>query len=481
MSWSRFSLSSAILITMLAGAGVFAAHAQSQGEAPNQDSVQNSQDQQDPLKRELPDKERFKQQKQLHQELGTAYKKWLDQDVRWIITDSEKKAFLSLSNDEERDAFIENFWRRRNPNPDSPENEYREEHYRRIAYANEHFAAGKPGWMTDRGMIYIKYGKPDSIDSHPSGGQYERPVDEGGGETSTYPFETWHYRYLDGIGDNIDIEFVDSCMCSDYHMTIDRSEKDALLHVPNGGETLYEQMGMAKKADRFKGGLENLGPGPGSSSNQSKEFDRIELYSKLEAPPEIKFKDLSLAEFLTSKKMLPGPFFPFEVRTDFVKVTDDTVLVPITLQIKNKDITFNTKDGVSKGDVSIVGRISTITDRVVQSFEDPVEAGPYPAVLEGISAAAGAVPDRHRDQGRQQPGSRGRVGAGDHGAAVRRRSPGNVFADSGRQDGAGAIEGYRGGEFHHRQYVCAAAGDDESGIAGELPSESESEFLDAGL
>jgi len=384
MSGIRFSLHSAILMAMLAGAGSVAALAQSQAPASTpsaQDSTQNQQDNQDPLKRQLSDKERFKQQKELRQEIGTAYKKWLDEDVRWIITDQEKKAFMSLSNDEERDAFIEQFWRRRNPNPDSPENEFREEHYRRIAYANEHYAAGKPGWMTDRGHIYIAFGPPDSTDSHPSGGNYERPVEEGGGETSTYPFETWHYRYLEGIGENIDIEFVDSCMCGDYHMTIDRSEKDALLHVPNGGQTLYEQMGMAKKADRFKGGLEDLGPGPDSSTNQSKEFDRMELFAKLQAPPEIKFKDMDLASFLSSHKVLNGPFFPFEVRTDFVKVTDDTVLVPITLQIKNRDITFTTKDGVAKGDVSIIGRISTITDRVVQSFEDPVEAGPYPAEL----------------------------------------------------------------------------------------------------
>ena len=373
MSRNRFSLQSAILIVMLAGAGAVAARAQAQTPTQAQDSAQGSQDNQDPLKRQLSDKERFKQQKQLRQEIGTAYKKWLDEDVRWIITDQEKKAFLSLSNDEERDAFIEQFWRRRNPNPDSPENEFREEHYRRIAYANEHFAAGKPGWMTDRGHMYIAFGPADSTESHPSGGNYERPIEEGGGETSTFPFETWHYRYLEGIGENIDIEFVDSCMCGDYHMTIDRSEKDALLHVPNAGQTLYEQMGMAKKADRFKGGMEDLGPGPNSSTNQSKQFDRMEQFAKLEAPPEIKFKDLGLAEFLSSHKVLNGPFFPFEVRTDFVKVTDDTVLVPITLQIKNRDITFNTKDGVARGDVSIIGRISTITDRVVQSFEDPVE------------------------------------------------------------------------------------------------------------
>jgi GWxTD domain-containing protein len=326
---------------------------------------------QDPLKRQLSDKERFKQQKELKQELHGIYKKWVDEDVHWIITDQELKAFKSLSNDEERDSFIEAFWQRRNPNPDSPENEFREENYRRIAYANEHFAAGKPGWKTDRGHIYIAFGKPDSIDSHPSGGMYDRPIEEGGGQTSTYPFEVWHYRYLEGIGDNIDVEFVDTCMCGDYHMTIDRSEKDALQHVPGAGATLYEQMGMAKQADRFRGGLENLGTGPMSGQQQSKQFDRLELYAKLQAPPPIKFKDLE--SFISNHKLLTGPVFPFDVRTDFVKVTDDTVIMPLTLQIKNRDITFQTKDGVSKGVVDILGRVSTITNHIVYTFEDPVE------------------------------------------------------------------------------------------------------------
>lgn len=361
-----------LAIALGAAACVPYAHA---GKKPQQsaqaDSNSQTPDTQNPLTRKLSDKERFKQQKELKEELHGTYKTWLNQDVRWIITDQERKAFLSLSNDEERDAFIEQFWRRRNPDPDSPENTYREEIYRRIAYANEHFAAGKPGWMTDRGMIYIKFGPPDDIESHPSGGLYERPMDEGGGETTTYPFEDWHYRYIEGIGSNINIEFVDTCMCGDYHMTIDRGEKDALQHVPGAGQTLYEEMGMAKRSQRSQGGLETLGAGPYTSEQQSKEFDRLEQFAKLEAPPVIKFKDLE--SFVSNHKLLTGPIFPFDVRTDFVKVTDDTILVPITLQIKNRDITFNTKDGVSKGVVNIFGRVSTITDRVVQTFEDTVE------------------------------------------------------------------------------------------------------------
>jgi GWxTD domain-containing protein len=326
----------------------------------------------DPLKRRLSDHEERDRRKATIAELKGEYKKWLDEDVRWIITDEETKAFKNLANDEERDQFIEQFWLRRNPNPDSPDNEFRDEHYARIAYANEHFAAGKPGWLTDRGHIYIAYGKPDSIDSHPSGGNYDRPMEEGGGNTSTYPFEIWHYRYLEGVGDNIDIEFVDSCMCGDYHATIDRSEKDALKYVPGAGLTQDEEQGNSTKKDRFSGGgLEQLGKGPMSAQNQSKQFDRLDTFAKLFAPPPIKFADLD--QFLAQTKVLSGPPFLFDVRTDYVKLTNDTVLVPTTLQIRNGDITYSTKDGDSVGTVNIRGRVSNINHRVVYTFEDTVK------------------------------------------------------------------------------------------------------------
>lgn len=325
----------------------------------------------DPLKRRLSDREEKQRRDTVKQEMSNEYKKWLNEDVRWIITDEEVKTFKSLSNDEERDQFIELFWQRRNPNPDSRDNEYKDEHYARIAYANEHFAAGKPGWMTDRGHIYIAYGKPDSIDSHPSGGQYERPMEEGGGSTSTFPFEVWHYRYLEGVGDNIDIEFVDTCMCGDYHATIDRSEKDALKHTPGAGQSLYEQTGQAKQSDRFQGGLEQLPTGPMSSQIQSKEFDRLDQFAKLFAPPPVKFADLD--EFLSSSTILKGPPLLFDVRTDYVKLTNDTVMVPITLQIRNGDITYTTKDGDSVGKVNILVRISNINHKIIQTYEESVE------------------------------------------------------------------------------------------------------------
>jgi len=332
----------------------------------------------DPLKRPQEEKQRKKNAKALKQELSKPYKKWLDEDVVYIITDEERAAFKQLSNDEERDNFIEAFWQRRDPTPDTEENEFKEEHYQRIAYANEHFAAGVPGWKTDRGRIYIVFGKPDEIESHPSGGTYERPMEEGGGETSTFPFEQWRYRYIEGIGQEVIIEFVDTCMCGEYHMTIDRSEKDALLYTPNAGLTMWEQMGMSNKAQRFNGnGIERLGLGPDSQMLNSKEFDRLEQFAKLQQAPKIKFTDLT--EEVNSKVIL-NPM-PFDVRSDFVKVTSDTVLVPVTIQMKNRDITFVNKDGVERGTVNIYGKLSTLTGKIVQTFEDTVQVDVMPELL----------------------------------------------------------------------------------------------------
>jgi GWxTD domain-containing protein len=319
-----------------------------------------------PEKKELTPEERKARLKNFRDEVSKPYKNWLDQDVRYIISPEEEQAFKLLSTDEERDQFIEQFWLRRDPTPDTEENEFREEHYRRIQYANEHYAAGIPGWRTDRGRIYIVWGAPDEIESHPSGGNYQRENSEGGGSTSTFPFERWRYRYLEGIGNEVIIEFVDSCMCNDYHISLDPNEKDALLHTPGGGATLNEQMGRGSRGDRMMG--TPGGTDPYGMQNGSKQFDAIERYAKLTQPPPVKFKDLE--EKVNTK--IRYNLMPFDMRTDFVKVTADTVLVPITIQIKTKDMTFVQKEGIQRASVNIFGRISTITGRVASTFEDSV-------------------------------------------------------------------------------------------------------------
>lgn len=319
----------------------------------------------------LTKKQIAKKQKQLEKELMGPWKKWLNEDVVYIITDEEKQAFKRLKTDEERQQFVEQFWLRRDPTPDTEENEYKEEHYRRIAYANDHFASGIPGWKTDRGMMYIKYGPPDEIDSHPSGGSYERPIEEGGGETSTYPFEDWRYRYIEGVGSNIIIEFVDTTMSGEYHIATDPEEKDALLYVPGAGLTIAEQMGMADKTQRFqRTDGTHLGVGNQPLPESMNEFTRLEQLANLQKAPAIKFKDLNAVVDSNIKYNT----LPMQVRVDYIRVTDATVLANISVLFKNNDLNFATKDKIAKATVNLYGRITSLTRRPVQWFEDTVTA-----------------------------------------------------------------------------------------------------------
>jgi GWxTD domain-containing protein len=353
------------------GAAVLTVAAQApEGQAPAAPSSSSSSNN-ETIAKPLTKKQIAKKQKALEKELAGPWKKWMSEDVTYIITDEERQAFKRLKTDEERQQFVEQFWLRRDPTPDTEENEYKEEHYRRIAYSNDHYASGIPGWKTDRGMIYIKYGAPDEIDSHPSGGSYERPQEEGGGETSTYPFEDWRYRYIEGVGTNTIIEFVDASMSGEYKIALDPEEKDALLYVPGAGLTMSEQMGMSDKTQRFdRTDGTHLGTGGQPLPESMNEFTRLEQYANLMKAPVIKFRDL---DAVISSNIRYNTL-PMAVRTDFIRVTDATVYTNIMIQFKNGDLNYATKDKISKATVNIYGRITTLTRRSVNWFEETVNA-----------------------------------------------------------------------------------------------------------
>jgi GWxTD domain-containing protein len=321
--------------------------------------------------RPMSEKEKRKKEEKLRKELEGPYRKWLNEDVAYIITDEERTAFKRLATDDEKEQAIESFWLRRDPTPDTTENEFKEEHYRRIAYANERYASGIPGWKTDRGRIYIAFGPPDENESHPSGGTYERPIEEGGGTTSTYPFEKWRYRWIEGIGNDIIIEFVDPTMTGEYRMTMDPSEKDALLYVPNAGLTMYEQMGLSSKTDRFsRTDGTRLGTGNQPLPMKMNQFERLQQFARLQKAPAIKFKDLEAAVSSQVKYNL----LPLRVRADYMRMTDSTILTNITALIEKKDLQFQDKEGVSKSIVNIYGRITSMSRRVVNVFEEVVSS-----------------------------------------------------------------------------------------------------------
>ena len=368
MTLSRFWIAG-VSLAVVSAFPIFASEAQKPAAGEEKETVAKP----------LTDKEKKKREKALMKELQTPYRKWLTEDVAYIITDEERKSFKQLSTDEEREQFIEQFWLRRDPTPDTVENEFKEEHYRRIAYANDHYASGIPGWKTDRGRIYITFGPPDEIDAHPSGGSYERPMEEGGGETSTFPFEDWRYRYIEDIGTNINIEFVDPTMSGEYKLTMDPSEKDALLYVPGAGLTLAEQMGTASKNQRFQNtdGTHDALPVGGVQSQSMNEFTRLEQYTKMFKPPAVKFKDL---EAQVSSRITFN-ILPMKVQTDFIRVTNASVLANVTVQFENKDLQFQSKEGVQKAVVNIFGRITTMSRRIVNTFEHTVTIDVAPTML----------------------------------------------------------------------------------------------------
>ncbi|HEV7680951.1 MAG TPA: GWxTD domain-containing protein [Pyrinomonadaceae bacterium] len=275
-----------------------------------------------------------------------AYTRWINEDVSQIITNEERAAYAKLKTNEEREQFIHIFWDNRDPTPDTEENEYRDEHYERVAYANEHFASGVRGSNTDRGRIYIKFGKPDEIESHPAGGPYQRMSYEGGGTTTTVPFEKWFYRHIPGVRSGVEIEFVDPSGSGEYRIARDFSEKDANAHVPGYVPPADVDGGYVREQDSF--------------------FSRQALRNDLEKAPEIAPKVLAL---MNEPKLDENPL-NFDIRADYFKLSDNRVIAAFTVQTENRDLVFIPSGGLQTAKLNIVGRIVNLQERRVGAFED---------------------------------------------------------------------------------------------------------------
>lgn len=282
-------------------------------------------------------------------EPNNAHKKWMSEEGDYLLLPSERRAFLALKTDDEREAFIDTIWRRRDPTPDTEENEFREEFYERIAYANENFTSGKPGWKTDRGRIYIKWGKPDSIESRPSGGSYDRPSYHGGGSTTTYPFETWFYRHLDGVGDGIEIEFVDPTGTGEYRIARHPDEKDALAMVPTGSR---------------------LDPNREFTRIQDTPFGRMETIVALERQPPLKNSGILDAPGQSTSAIIDNNPLDFDVRIDYFRQSEGRVIAIFTVQADNRQLNFKPIGGIETATMNIVGRITAVNGRRGGMFED---------------------------------------------------------------------------------------------------------------
>lgn len=316
-----------------------------------------------------------KEEKLRQEEIKDYYEKWLNQDVVYIITDEERTVFEALTTSEERENFIEQFWYRRDPDPETSINESREEHYRRVAYANDHFSVGAPGWKTDRGRVYIINGRPDNIEDHGQGEQYYRPTGEGGGVTTTYAWQLWYYRHIPGLGDNIEIEFVDKTMSGHYVLARDEMDKDAMLWVPGLGLTESERLGGGTKAERIgtrtlaNEASRRVGNPLKIFTQKDDLFARLRRYAKLQAAPDIKFKDLeSLVDIRLYYHQLP-----FAVRHDLIAIAPNAYLVPVTFFFETEEFNFKQVNSLRVATLNVYGRVETMTRQKVYSFDDSVD------------------------------------------------------------------------------------------------------------
>jgi GWxTD domain-containing protein len=304
-------------------------------------------------------RERRDRERKLFGQLSPAYQAWLSQDVVYNITREERSVFLKLANDAEREQFIEEFWVQRNPDRDSLENVFEEEHYRRILFANEHFGTFVPGWKTDRGRICILWGPPDEIEARPAGGKCPGGPEPDGTASTKLPWDTWLYRYLEGFGADVKLDFV-------YW-------KDAEKDLPMGDYVLT--------TDPCEAAVSRMSPGPAiftlekaqdSSTSQSgtaEKTPRLELVVKAQRAPTVKFKDL---EAVTSSRIVRKQI---DVRhqIDSLRATDFAAVVSFTIEIPEKQISLQASDGTRIGQAEVFGRVlDEANNRIVEMFEATV-------------------------------------------------------------------------------------------------------------
>ena len=302
------------------------------------------------------------------------FAKWLNQDVVYIVSPEEKAVFSKLTSTEEKESFIEQFWRRRDPDPSSSFNEFKTEHYRRIAYANERFhSGGIPGWKSDRGRIYIALGPPTSIDRYGAGQTYYRDIEEGGGTTAVYPMEKWYYNHVEHVGSGIEIEFVDRTMTGEYRMALRPEEKDALLYMDGAGLTLFERMGLDTRAGRIRAmdPMRSVG-GEFDAVHKHAEnpFLRLDRFFRLQQAPQIKFKDLKAA--VTTN--ITYTELPIYAANSYTRLTGQSYLVPVTVFLPLDELTYEIPAGgaVSRATVHLYGSVKSMTGRIVSEFEETI-------------------------------------------------------------------------------------------------------------
>ncbi len=308
------------------------------------------------------------QDRSILEEQTRYYKKWLDEEVLYIISPQEADVFGKLTTPEEKDNFIEQFWRRRDSDPGTSFNEFKEEHYRRIAYANERFSSGKRGWRTDRGRIYIIHGPPDETIYH-QGGNYVTSVPEGNNTITAWPFESWRYRHLPTIGQNVELEFVDKSGTGEFKLAVNQYEKYNMAHLHGQGRAATDLFGKLLEEGRLNTRAAELRtPGP---HLPAKAFDRILTHFEVLRPPKLFYTDLVGAV----DTRIHYDEISFEASSHWFFVSEHRFLAAVTLSIDHDRLSFEADDkGRKTARVELYCRAIDLTGKIAYEFEDLLTA-----------------------------------------------------------------------------------------------------------
>jgi GWxTD domain-containing protein len=274
---------------------------------------------------------------------ASPFQSWLDEDVTYIITTAEREAFLDLTTNEDRSQLIEQFWLRRDPTPDTPENEFKQEHYRRITYANEHFGGANPGWKSDRGRIYIIWGKPDKIDSDPDCVNTSKLAAEIGEVFAGCPaHEVWHYNYIEEVGAHQDLLFVDASASGTLNLIVDTAKRNAIFDPY--GYYVSDEPEIAAGMERLK--------------SHYSDFDLRAVNLK------------ELEEAISAG--IGRHDLAFTYRSDSIRATKFTTIVPITIEVPDREFNFHDDEGIATARINLFGRITTPDGAVADIFENSI-------------------------------------------------------------------------------------------------------------
>jgi len=298
------------------------------------------------------------------EKMSEKHKKWLDEEVIYIISKNEKDVFKSLATFEQRDEFIRKFWERRDPTPRTPFNEFKEEHYRRIEFVNRQYFEGTAGWRSDRGRVYIMFGPPDFFETNPGGGRgFLFGVS---GPTAEFPSEVWTYRYIPGLKmrqTRIDFTFVNYYNSGKYQLVSNSSLANALRNTSIEGsrDVGYESHDVQVPGSTNK----NLLVNPLEQLTMMAELtkSRGEVFEEMERSARVR----KLKGIVDTRESLYQ--MPFDVNQAYFMGENKTVKVPISIEIAGKDVAFNKDGDRYKGAVNFHVEVKEDDRTVYQSSE----------------------------------------------------------------------------------------------------------------